>query len=245
MSFKTTSFLFLSFLLFAVSCKSTKRASSNNTITKRNFQDSLRFQLEANPLFEKIFTGFALYDPDKEATILESNADKYYTPASNTKIFTLYAASQILGDSIPGLKYETRNDSLFFWGTGDPTLLFPYISDTSQIIDFLKSRKEKLIYCPGNFDDDAFGAGWAWSDYYYSYQTEKTPLPIYGNYVQVVGHPIWDSLDVRPTYFRSNFRRDTEVRSVERAPQDNIFYINPDRAKSFDFKRNVPFFLYA
>ncbi|MEL6925572.1 MAG: D-alanyl-D-alanine carboxypeptidase, partial [Bacteroidota bacterium] len=213
-------------------CKASKRASSNNTITKRNFRDSLQYQFDQNSLFQQIFTGFALFDPEQSEMIFESNAHKYYTPASNTKIFTFYAASQILGDSLPGLRYELRGDSLRFWGTGDPTLLYRYVSDSSRVIDFLRSRTEQLVYCPGNWNDDAFGAGWAWDDYFYSYQLDKAPMPIYGNRVRIQGHPAWDYVSLFPPAFRQMFQWSKEVRTVERALDENLFYIHPQRTES-------------
>ena len=62
------------------------------------------------------FTGFALYDLDNKKMIYEQNASKYFTPASNTKLFTFYTCLKMLGDSIPTLKYVIHNDSLIFWG---------------------------------------------------------------------------------------------------------------------------------
>ena len=53
------------------------------------------------------FTGFALYDLDEKKMIYELNADKYFIPASNTKLFTFYTCLKMLGDSIPALRYVT------------------------------------------------------------------------------------------------------------------------------------------
>src|SRR6201996_6367440 len=61
------------------------------------------------------FTGFALYDLDKQQMIYELNSDKYFTPASNTKLFTYYTCLKMLHDSVPALKYVVHNDSLIFW----------------------------------------------------------------------------------------------------------------------------------
>jgi len=234
-------FFLFSIILFAVSCKSTKRIGTTPPSGPKNIQDSLQVLFDDNLLFQKIFTGFALFDPSKNQSIFESNAHQYYTPASNTKIFTLYSASQILGDSIPGLRYEIKGDSLLFWGTADPTLLFNYLPDSNRIIEFLQSRKEQLIFCPGNFKDDAFGAGWAWDDYFYAYQVDKAPMPIYGNRVQFKGNPAWDQINIFPSAFRQMFQWSNEVRTIERAIDKNIFYLHPKNTSAPNFRRNVGF----
>ena len=87
---------------------------SNRSLTKQFKDTEKQFQDH---------TGFALFDIAANKTVFEYNSEKYFTPASNTKIFTFYAALKLLGDSLPAFKYEERNDSLIVWGTGDPSLL--------------------------------------------------------------------------------------------------------------------------
>lgn len=124
--------------------------------------------------------GFILYDPQTRKTLFDHQGDRYFIPASNTKIFTLYASLQILGDSIPALRYEQRGDSLIFWGTGDPSFLYDDVVASTRTLDFL-AQSQKLFFVPDNFDAEHFGPGWSWGDYRYSYQVERTPFPIYGN----------------------------------------------------------------
>src|SRR5688572_26855500 len=84
------------------------------TLTTRLVETDARFQDH---------TGFALFDIAGNKMVYEYRADRYFTPASNTKILTLYTCFTILGDSIPALKYVETEDSLVFWGSGDPSFL--------------------------------------------------------------------------------------------------------------------------
>lgn len=124
--------------------------------------------------------GFTLYDPAKKKTLFDHQGDRYFIPASNTKIFTLYASLRLLGDSVPALRYVYRNDSLIFWGTGDPSLLYDDVVASTRTLDFL-GQGHKLFFSPVNFSGEHFGPGWSWEDYRYAYQVERTPFPIYGN----------------------------------------------------------------
>jgi len=124
--------------------------------------------------------GFRLYDPATHKVVFDHQGDRYFIPASNTKIFTLYASLQVLGDSIPALRYLHRGDSLIFWGTGDPSFLYDKVVKSTRTFDFL-SDTSKLYFSAANFNEDLFGEGWAWDDYRYAYQVERTPFPIYGN----------------------------------------------------------------
>ena len=72
------------------------------------------------------FTGFVLFDPETKDTLYNQNGSKYFTPASNTKIFTLYTSLKMLPDSLPSLFYHQASDTTYIQGTGDPTFLHPY-----------------------------------------------------------------------------------------------------------------------
>src|SRR5687767_9385824 len=91
-------------------------------------------------------TGFVLYDPDLDKTVFDFNGARYFTPASNTKIFTFFASLKILGDSVPALEYVQRNDSLIFWGTGDPSFLYKEVFYDSGVYHFLKSAPGNLYF---------------------------------------------------------------------------------------------------
>ena len=144
-------------------------------------------------------TGFMLYDPTERKTIYEYNSHKYFTPASNTKIFTLYASLKILQDSIPALRYEVINDTLFLWGTGDPSFLYHNVFDNGKTFNFLKDWNKTLCFSTSNFHTTNFGPGWAWDDYNDYYSAERSPLPIYGNVFSVESNG--SDITVRPTYF--------------------------------------------
>ncbi len=149
-----------------------------------SFEKKLSDQIENNPTFNRYFLGFKLYDLSSSSTIYEYNSDKYFAPASNTKIFTLFACLNYLNDSIPAIKYTIRNDSLIVWGTGDPTFLHPDFAQHAKVFDFLKNHFGPLVFSNQHFYNERFGPGWAWDDYPYYFSTEITPFPIYGNAVR-------------------------------------------------------------
>jgi D-alanyl-D-alanine carboxypeptidase/D-alanyl-D-alanine-endopeptidase (penicillin-binding protein 4) len=128
------------------------------------------------------FTGFALYDLEKRKMLVELNSDKYFTPASNTKLFTFYAGLKLLKDSIAGLHYVERGDSLIFWGTADPSFLNRELRE-QRVLKNLSSSKKKLYWSNGLYNGDFYGMGWSYDDYNDYYQPEISEFPIYGNVV--------------------------------------------------------------
>lgn len=187
------------------------------------------------------FTGFALYDLDKKKMIYELNSDKYFTPASNTKLFTFYTCLKMLGDLIPALQYTIHNDSLVFWGTGDPAFLH---SDLKGIngFNFLKNSNKHLYFANGRYENDFYGAGWTWDDYQGYYQAEITELPMEDN-VAVIYADKNDSLKIKPAYLQRYLKRDSTYRpakfSVKRDFNSNAF-VYPATAVPPGFKQDLP-----
>lgn len=64
-------------------------------------------------------------NPATGKALADVNGDKYFTPASNTKILTLATCLEVLGDSVPGMELIQTTDTFYFRGTGDPTFLHP------------------------------------------------------------------------------------------------------------------------
>lgn len=167
------------------------------------------------------FTGFYLYDPITKEELYNYNGNKFFIPASNTKIFTLYTAMKMLNDSIPAFKYQLINDEIHVQGTGDPTFLHPKYKNT-RAVDFLKNNGSKLIFHWNNFDEESFLPGWTWDDFRKDYSPERSQFPIHENLVSISKNG--NSIKTFPIYFEEL----TEIREMPepRSFYDNKFYIS-------------------
>ncbi|MFN8334934.1 MAG: D-alanyl-D-alanine carboxypeptidase/D-alanyl-D-alanine-endopeptidase [Cyclobacteriaceae bacterium] len=207
---------FILVCLLAVACS----PASKHALTKRF--NSLETRLHDH-------TGFMLYDPEQKRELYSYQSDKYFTPASNTKIFTFYTSLVVLGDSVPGLRYLETNDSLIFSGTGDPSLLYENIYDPGKTFSFLSTTNKKLFMADGNFYTDVLGPGWAWDDLPFTYSSERSPLPVYGNYftLQQSGNKI----KTTPSYFSFDVtvRDSTDKSSLAREMGSNKMDLYPGR----------------
>lgn len=166
------------------------------------------------------FTGLLVTDPVTGDTLYSQNSTKYFTPASNTKLFTLYAGLKLLPDSIPSLRYCLENDTLFIQGTGNPALLHPYFHD-STAVKFLNGYPQVALVAD-NLADTPWGPGWAWEDYDGYYSAERTALPLYGNVVQVYKT---DSTKVLPDYFKDKVAH-LRYKSLRKQWENIFFYPN-------------------
>lgn len=191
--------------------------TSSQTIVQKNVRPVLDSEL-----FENHFTGFLVLDPEKRDTIFSHNSAKYFTPASNTKIYTLFTSLHLLPHSIPSLKYNVHNDTLFVEGMGDPSFLHPYFKD-STALDFLKKHDAISLYL-NNIQEARFGPGWAWGDYQWYYSPERSSFPVYGNVLTVYEK---EGLQVSPALFTDKVIPIDYA--LQREENENLFYFNPSR----------------
>ena len=127
--------------------------------------------------------GVALADAATGEVLYGLNETRYFTPASTMKLLSVYTGLKLLGDSLPSLRYLSRNDTLFFQGTGDPTLLHGDVPGR-RAFAFLAARPEKILAYCDRPASAAFGPSWTWDDYNYYYQPERGAFPIYGHTVR-------------------------------------------------------------
>jgi D-alanyl-D-alanine carboxypeptidase/D-alanyl-D-alanine-endopeptidase (penicillin-binding protein 4) len=231
---KLHTFLILFIIGTIWSCTPTKLITEP-ILLPNPYHSTATYQIDTSPVFSNSFTGFVLYNPEEDRILDSLLYNKYFTPASNTKLFTCYAALKIFKDSIPALRYVISGDSLMFWGTGDPSLLNIDLDTNATVIQFLSKRTEKLFYAPQNVGA-RFGNGWSWDDYNYSFMSERNDLPLYGNMTRwrfKKGKKIPTSA---PSYFDPMAVEATSSKntsSLSRAEHDNIFkYNNPKKNRS-------------
>lgn len=167
-------------LRFALGCLVFSLFLFSGCATEKRMGRALKKQFAGSALLKQYYAGFALYDMASGQMLFQKNADQYFTPASNTKLFTFYAALKMLPDSIPSLRYVAQGDSLIFWGTGDPSMLQSKLKGT-KAIEFLSSNPKKLYYAPGRYTGGFYGVGWQWDDYNDYYQAEINELPLMDN----------------------------------------------------------------
>ncbi|MCE7068650.1 D-alanyl-D-alanine carboxypeptidase/D-alanyl-D-alanine-endopeptidase [Dyadobacter sp. CY326] len=182
----------------------------------------LKRELKHSTVLSQQHTGVSIQNLDGKKELAAYQSDKYYNPASNTKLFSYYAGLCALGDSIPGLEYLEWGELLIIRGTGDPSLLHPDLPH-SKVFDFLQSRKEPIFFTPYNFENKRFGPGWAWGDYNDYYQPEVSPLPVYGNIARFTGE---GSLKFKasPSFWNKSMVFDTTASGIERDETQNLFH---------------------
>lgn len=202
-----TAFLSLSIVLIIIS------DSHAQKLTKRKVARVFK----SSEVLKDHVVGFALYNDDNNKKIFELNANKPLIPASNTKLFTLYTALNMLGDSIPGLRYVSKGDSLIFWGTGDPSFLHPDLKST-RAYEFLKNSGKQLFYSHANATSDFSSSA--------IYTIAMVSMPIGENTAQAYADK-QGRLQIKPAFLKDHLKLDTAFHpgnfTVRRDDKTNTF----------------------
>lgn len=196
--------------------------------------------------------GISIFDPATDKYLYNYQGDKYFVPASNTKIPTCYAAMKYLGDSLVAARYlPSSGKTLFIKATGDPTFLHPDFG-YQPLLSLLKNYQEIKVGTNGLFKE--LGNGWSWNDYDEYYMTERNSMPLFGNVVWLSEQPIWppglkrdtlmDTLIywanwqfwVKPKYFADKLHTRGFNFEPQRDKDKNRFYVS-----DFTGVKTIPF----
>jgi D-alanyl-D-alanine carboxypeptidase/D-alanyl-D-alanine-endopeptidase (penicillin-binding protein 4) len=135
----------------------------------------------ASPPINGAHAGVLILDSESKDTILRYQSEKYFIPASNVKLFTLYAGLKLIGDSIPGIRYRENADSVWLFPTGDPTLMNKRFS-SGRVMDYLRKAGKSIWICDENiFQTTSLAPGWSVDDLDQAFMPERSALPLSGN----------------------------------------------------------------
>ena len=164
--------LLLTLFLFMISCT-----------TGQHIRKQPTEFLAGDSVFANAHLGVSVYDPAAGKFIFSYQDDKYFVPASNTKIMSCYAGMKYLDSVLVGLKYVQLDTALVLIPTGDPTFLhrdFP----KQPVADFIRGLQGKTYMATNHWYDQALGYGWSWDDYSDYYMAERSAFPVYGNLIR-------------------------------------------------------------
>ncbi|MFY8005507.1 MAG: D-alanyl-D-alanine carboxypeptidase, partial [Chitinophagaceae bacterium] len=171
---------YLFFLLFA--CKSVQKSTVLTTVNQpfaQNIAKQLADSFLQTNILQNAHVGISIFDADNQTFLFEYQADKNFIPASNTKIFSCYAALSFLGDSTCTFYYQILpNGKTLLVPAGDPTFLHPQFTNGSAE---LQLKNKEVVIANRHWQSNSLGRGWAWDDYNADYMAERSMMPINGN----------------------------------------------------------------
>lgn len=168
------SFLFVIILFSA--CSSSRKGSG---ITQ---SDALTTLLQ-HPSLQAAHVGISIYDVGSDSFLVQHQDDKFFVPASNTKIVTCYASMKWLGDSSLTFHVAENDTAVFVKPAGDPSFLHrDFVNQPA--FEWLKAQNKPVYFIDQHWKSSHWGNGWAWSDYDASYMAERSPMPVFGNTIR-------------------------------------------------------------
>ena len=204
------------FLVVLLALSHLASAESSKAKTFKPNRQALAQQIDkivSEPDVSRSFWGIEVTSLKDGSTLYSRNADKLFTPASNTKLFTTAAALALIG---PDYKFKTTIETngsidrygrltgdLFVVGRGDPNIsgrILPYYLRTERKDPALKVLEELadqvvakgVKYIDGDvIGDDSYyaferyGEGWAQDDMVWEWGAPVSALTVNDNVVYV------------------------------------------------------------
>ena len=204
-------------------------------------------QLSKESVISTGHIGISILEPATGKYLYQKNADKYFIPASNVKLFTLYAGMKYLEDSLIGLQYFEKNDTVFVFPTGDPTFLHPEF--TSQpVFDFFSKQQHPMVVVISANQPLKYGKGWSWDDADESFMPQRNQFPMYGNLLQLecrkslYGNKITSHIepnlsDIIINYSVDSSANKSKVYRIQNEKIYNVIFCRKDSA----LKKIIPF----
>mgnify|MGYP000872990951 CR=1 FL=1 len=232
-------FLKASSVLLTICAMGILASCSTSSKLNRNLK-TINQAIEASPALRSGFTGLYVADVSTGEVLISVNADKYFTPASNVKILTLYGCLQTLKDSLTAFRYVETDTSLILWGAADPSFLHPWF-DSENTLNFLKDRADQkaVVLSYGHSGQLPYGEGWMWDDYNDYYQAELTSFPAFGN-ILLLKKEGTDQI-TSPAGFTEFFKKDNSVKRIRRSSEKNEFLIPAKLDTVKAFYQEVPY----
>lgn len=190
----------------------------NKNISNNLLQDSL---------LNTAFVGFKIIDLDTKEVLDDINGTKYFIPASNTKLLSMYSAIRTFGDSIPGWFIAEDNNTLYIEPNADPSFMHSDFKE-QKLFDLLcDTKKEIILILPNAANVGRFGAGWSWTSHQQNYSVERSVMPMYANLVHFTKGK--NQFYAVPSFFTDSINRvnadvhQSKFLSVQREEQSNSF----------------------
>ncbi len=156
------------------------------------------------PLFNRVRWGILVKNQDSNQTLYIRNAQKYFVPASNTKLLTTAAALQALEPNfrIRTSVYQDGEGILRVVGRGDPSLKDAQLESLAKQLRQKGIRQIKKLIADDSYSQgDIIHPSWMWEDVQYYYGAPVNSLILNENasilriYPQTLGKPLkvkWD-----------------------------------------------------
>jgi serine-type D-Ala-D-Ala carboxypeptidase/endopeptidase (penicillin-binding protein 4) len=155
------------------------------------------------PQWAKSHWGIAIETIHTKRILYQLNSDRYFIPASNTKLLSSAAVLSNLGADfrVETSFYANGNapnlSSLRVLGRGDPTLTLASLKTVSQQLKERGIKKiEELIIDASYFSNPTINDSWEWGDVYFDYGVSPHSLILEENTVnltitpQEIGKPV-------------------------------------------------------